>query len=234
MKADEKKCPQCAEVIKLDAKMCRHCGHQFSNEEITDTKARNKNRTGIGCVTGLVLLFLVGYCASKLPPPAPAGNQAGDGNLSALAEEGKPAKPASRWQYSESKDEMRGTTTRFAEVTSDNETQFDFPYHGGSTLTLQVRRRPEDGLNILASISKGQFLCNSFTNTTVAVKFDDGPIQRYRCTDTSSHDSDVIFISPPAKFLAALRKSKKVTIEPEFFQAGRRQFSFTTAGLEWK
>lgn len=26
----EKKCPQCAETVKKEAKICRHCGHRFT------------------------------------------------------------------------------------------------------------------------------------------------------------------------------------------------------------
>ncbi|MCS3859482.1 zinc ribbon domain-containing protein [Salinibacter ruber] len=30
----EKKCPMCAEYIKLEARRCKHCGHEFSKEEV--------------------------------------------------------------------------------------------------------------------------------------------------------------------------------------------------------
>ena len=30
----EKKCPDCAEYIKLEARVCKHCGHRFSDEEV--------------------------------------------------------------------------------------------------------------------------------------------------------------------------------------------------------
>lgn len=30
----EKKCPDCAEYIKLEAQVCKHCGHEFSEEEV--------------------------------------------------------------------------------------------------------------------------------------------------------------------------------------------------------
>jgi ribosomal protein L32 len=30
----EKKCPMCAEYIKLEARVCKHCGQEFSDEEV--------------------------------------------------------------------------------------------------------------------------------------------------------------------------------------------------------
>ncbi len=30
----EKKCPDCAEYIKLEARVCKHCGYRFSEEEV--------------------------------------------------------------------------------------------------------------------------------------------------------------------------------------------------------
>jgi len=31
--SDIKNCPMCAETIKYEAKLCKHCGHKFSEEE---------------------------------------------------------------------------------------------------------------------------------------------------------------------------------------------------------
>ena len=30
----DKKCPMCAEYIKLEARRCKHCGHEFSEREV--------------------------------------------------------------------------------------------------------------------------------------------------------------------------------------------------------
>jgi hypothetical protein len=37
-RSDIKKCPKCAETIKLEAKVCKHCGHEFSLREIAEEK----------------------------------------------------------------------------------------------------------------------------------------------------------------------------------------------------
>lgn len=36
MSDDEKVCSECAEVIKLEAKLCKHCGHKFSDAEVAE------------------------------------------------------------------------------------------------------------------------------------------------------------------------------------------------------
>ena len=50
---------------------------------------------------------------------------------------------AQAWEYRTRTDQMRGTTPRFAEVTSTNKVNFSAPYAGGSTLDLTVRERSQ-------------------------------------------------------------------------------------------
>lgn len=151
-----------------------------------------------------------------------------------VAEPQAPTEPASKWRYSEDVDAMRNEKTSFAQLKSENEAEFDFPYNGGSSAYIEVRRRPEDGLQVLVSVDKGQFMCNSFSGTTVNIKYDNGPVQKVGCTDTSSGNSDTIFLRTPARVLANLKAAKTVIIEPEFYQSGRFQFTFDARGLEFK
>ena len=138
---------------------------------------------------------------------------------------------AQAWEYRSKTDQMRSTTTRFAEATSTNKINFAAPYSGGSYLELTLRERSKDGLNILFTISKGQFQC--VTGCKFFAKFDEGKIYELAATNSSSGSADTIFVEDEAPFLEALRQSKKLIVEMEFYQEGSKQFVFNTAGLKW-
>lgn len=64
-----------------------------------------------------------------------------------------PASTAAGWLVTSRKDEIRGGTIHEASLTSTNEVQFDFPYAGGSSLTMTVRKHPEYGEDVIFQIS---------------------------------------------------------------------------------
>lgn len=133
------------------------------------------------------------------------------------------------WEYSEERDEMRGTVTKYASLESVNELQFDFPYNGGSRGNLVLRKSPKDGLNVMLRMDKGQF---AHTSEYVSVKFDDDPVVRFGAIPPADGSTELLFISPEAKFVTRLHKTNKVIIEATFFQEGRRQLTFDAKGLD--
>jgi len=180
---------------------------------------------------GLLFLFvgvpmLLGTLASVAPDASPANAPKG-----ALAS-ADTAAPQASWTYSRDTDQMRGTVTNYAMLQSTNQLQFDFPYNGGSTGAITLRKKAKS-LDVMLAIEHGQFMCHSFTNGTVAVKFDDGPVQHYACGEPSDGTSNVIFIEGPRHFVTALKRSHRLIVEAEFFQEGNRQLTFKTAGLKW-
>lgn len=139
-----------------------------------------------------------------------------------------------KWEYNESADEMSEKTTFFATLTSDNEVNFDFPYDGGSSLSITVRQDPKYGKDVYFRISKGQF-SNSY-NGSVSVKFDNGSIEKYNCSGSSDADTGILFLNGNvSSFIKKLKTAKQIKVQASFFQEGDRTFTFTTpVGLEWE
>lgn len=231
--------------------VCRECNVEVSSQAATCPKCGVKNpgrkavskSTGCFVAIGLVALLgvigAIGASSQKDGSPSntagthPAAIDDGQPAVSAGKEQSAPAAPESKWTYQESSDEMRGTKSHSASLVSDNQLDFEFPYNGGSFATLTLRKRATQGLNVILRIDKGQFLCSEYNHPTISVKFDSGPIRKFTCSESSDNSTGVLFIDNENKFVSGLRQSKKLTIEAEFFQEGRRQLSFSTAGLHW-
>lgn len=245
MSVDEKTCPQCAEQVKLAAKVCKHCGHTFTTQENADAlQAAGGGNTAIGCVVLVLLVLGIAMCSG--------GDDESEGDLSdvdaaaanveaaaeaALAEveagesPEKPIKERSAWSYSESKDELRGKTTYHARVVSDNSVQFDFPYNGGARLTMTVRKSPQYGSDVIFRISKGQYTCGLY-NCKGAISFD-GRSEALTLTTPADHSSDVLFATYGDAIIRKLKNSDRTIVELPFYQEGNRQFVFDTTNLEW-
>jgi hypothetical protein len=136
------------------------------------------------------------------------------------------------WQYTEETDEMTGKKSFFTSCQSENILTFDFPYDGGSIFTLGLRKN-KDGRVIFVTVSKGQFL-TSYDGSSMRVKFDDEPPLNFSCNGASDGSADVIFINSYSKFVNKLKKAKKISIEPEFYQEGKQIVRFKVEGLNWE
>jgi len=138
-----------------------------------------------------------------------------------------------KWNYQNSKEKMGRGTIKNAYVKSLNTLSFDFPYQGQQHATLQLRKHPKFGRDVIISIDKGQFLCNSYRGCKVSVRFDNGKPIRYNAVEPSDHSSTYIFIRNYKSFVSRAKKSKKIYIEAEFFQEGYRVMEFNSEGLKF-
>ncbi len=147
-----------------------------------------------------------------------------------------PAEPVSAWTYDEKKDEMRGKTRYLASLTSTNEIQLDFPYNGGSSMQLVLRDDPEYGKDVMLMISKGQLPCYTYDGCSFKVKFDDGPVRDISAAGAESGSSEVLFVQGAGgrkRLMEGLRSAKRMIVEVTVYDAGRQQFVFEPAGLNW-
>ena len=137
------------------------------------------------------------------------------------------------WQYGESKDSMRGTTDKYAVLTSSNVLNFSFPYNGGTSAELVIFSDKSRGYVIQLSVGKGQFL-----QKQMYLKFDDSKvIEVTKFGDTTvredgSPNSVTIAMGRPKEFVKKLSDAKHLTIEAMFYQDGSQQIEFETANLD--
>lgn len=139
---------------------------------------------------------------------------------------------ATGWVYDERKDEMRGETSKFARLDANSPINLNFPY-GSSTPKLTIRQDAKYGFDIFIT-ANGQFLCRSWDNDTLSVKFDDGPIREWSCAESDGGSSDIVFFNNERSLLSEIRKAKRFIVEANMYDAGRQQMTFDVAGLEWE
>lgn len=143
----------------------------------------------------------------------------------------KPDSLKSDWQISDVDDEMDGMG-HYAQITATNGLVFDFPYQGGSIVSLTIRRVKGE-TNAFLSVSKGQFV-SDYSNPMVRIKIDNKPTASYSTSAASDGSPDVLFINSAQRLIGALRGSKRATIEAQFYQEGNHKMEFNTKGFVWK
>lgn len=63
----EKKCPACAEYIKSEARVCRHCGYQYSQAQMAEQRKQEREiYEAITAGLGAIVLALLAYAIYNL------------------------------------------------------------------------------------------------------------------------------------------------------------------------
>lgn len=204
-----------------------------------DEKKKNANMAlWICCTIGvLILIFLMIFAATNPNNNTMGGATENDSAVvssvadvdSAIAAVDEKEKQIDEkaWGFHEEKDEMHGGNNVWATLESDDYATFDFPYDGGSSLTITVRYMKKYGNDVILNISKGQFGGNEYEGTNyVTVRFDGGSPHRYYFNEPDDGSSDQIFIVKKGGFISNLESSKKIIIEAPFYQSGCHIFHF--------
>ncbi len=149
-------------------------------------------------------------------------------------EKTKSADEKAKWKYSERVDEMTDATSYFASITSENYTEFDFPYDNKLIyMTLTVRKQPRSGVDVYMSIPEGQFN-PSYPSTKITARFGDEDPTSWTCSMPSDGSTEFLFIRDAANFVKKLKDANSLKIRAEFFQEGSHTFTFLTEGFEWE
>lgn len=180
----------------------------------------------------IFILGLIGACFGESETET-TSNGTSDSAVATIEEE-KKDEPKSKWEYSESVDEMTDKKSYLAYIVSENEVDFEFPYNGGSNLLLYLRNDPQYGQNIYIKITKGQFNMDLIDGQTIKVRFDEDQAFNVKCNGPSDHSMDVLFLNGYKKVVDRLKTAKTMKVSVEFFNEGTRTFTFDVANLNWE
>lgn len=223
------KCKECGAAISTKADACPKCGAK-------QIRTGGCAKVALGFVLFIAFVIVVSQCSSGTK------NSSSKTSLSSQAQNPQtPApkplqeplpKPGDQWNYYSNQDDMGKGVAHFASVESTNTVDFDFPYAGPQHATLTLRSHPRYGKDVILSIERGQFLCNSYQGCAVLVRFDDDKALRYSATGPSDNSTTTIFIHDYSRFVKAMSKAKRMRISAEFFQQGAPILDFDASGFD--
>lgn len=220
------KCKECGAEISTKAEACPKCGAK-------QVRTSGCAKVALGTIIFFVLISILGQCSR--PDRSPSAIQAPTASppqvaVSPQSEQMSPPavvpSPGAQWEYDQYTDPMQDGTTFSAEVKSTNTVSFDFPYEGAQHARLQLRTHPRHGKDVILRIEQGQFLCNSFQDCNVLVRFDDQEPVRFSGIGAADNSTETVFIRNYQRFVASMLKAERVRISVEVYQEGAPVFEF--------
>lgn len=138
-----------------------------------------------------------------------------------------------QWRYDVAEQQMTGGKRTTATVDSTNTVDFGFPYNGSQNARLTLRTDPQYGKDVIFGLEKGQILCSSYEGCAVQVRFDEEKPVNFAATAAADHSSNIVFIDDYPRFLAKMRKAKRVRLSVNIYQQGRPVFEFDVSGFNF-
>lgn len=184
---------------------------------------RNRVNTAL-----LATALIIGGCGNRAESqPAPIAPPQLPTSLPTSSESG--------WDYSTSKDEMRKTEIHMAKLSSSNVIELEFPYAGGSNLSIVIIKRSGEKSKAMLMLSNGQLSCVSQDGCRIEVKFDDQQVGGIHVSPAGNGFTDTLFVDKDwdTAFVRKLKTTNDLIIEVPVYRGGLRQFKFRTAGLKW-
>lgn len=190
----------------------------------------------IGLGTFLGLMLLLGGIGAIISGHAKVVSESPNKSDSVTASrDSVPAAPvvntSSTWNYSDEDDKMTSKKIYFASIDANDELDLKPPYDGANLATLTVRYKSGD--NVYLSVTKGQFMANAVDEEPIKVRFDSATAEIFYCDAPSDGSTTTLFITPTSKFIAKLKKAKKVLIQAEMYDNGIQEMEFEVNGFKW-
>ena len=146
----------------------------------------------------------------------------------------KPKPGAPEWIYSSHVDSATGRQVKTGRLVSRNSMDFDFPYNGIQFGSFVLRKHPRHGVDAFLSIKKGQLLCDSYTNQSVLIRFDNSSAIPYTCGKSTDYSSDIVFIEDVGQLIGRMKRAKTMYLTATVYGEGSRTWQFKVEGFTTK
>ena len=137
---------------------------------------------------------------------------------------------AGTWRYGKTTDRS-GKPVYKASLTASNRLQFAYPYTGGSTATLTIRKGADDTY-VYLEVSNGQFN-RSFQSGSARVRFDGSPAVTYTLSAAENGRANIVFFDASPTLVDRIKAAHALTIDVSFPSQRVQTIDFRTAGLRW-
>lgn len=134
------------------------------------------------------------------------------------------------WEYRKETNPM-GDEQKFYSVSSTDLVYLDFPYEGGSSGTITIRKKNGRIDAIMFLISQGQ-IHTEVEGNYFRIRFDEEKPVNWSMSESATGSSDIMFFDNETALLNKIKKSKKVTLEVPFYNNGNQHFVFNTENLK--
>lgn len=134
------------------------------------------------------------------------------------------------WEYRTETNSM-GDEQKFYSVSSTDLVYLDFPYEGGSSGTITIRKKNGRIDAIMFLVSQGQ-IHTEYEGNYFRIRFDEEKPVNWSMSESATGSSDIMFFDNETALLNKIKKSKKVALEVPFYQNGCKHFVFNTENLK--
>lgn len=163
------------------------------------------------------LIALIGLAACS-QPAAPTSGTPAQANMPI-------ATAAPTWINRDASDEMHGT--KMLRRSIDSTDTFTNQISGDPKPTRLTVQQAGKRQQVYIENANLQFMCTSFSETYVEVKFDQDAPKRYRCTPESTQAFGFAFIENEPRFIKRLNTAHSLAIGADVYQRGTEVMHFT-------
>lgn len=132
---------------------------------------------------------------------------------------------AATWSLKTTKDRLTDRPIVTYTAMSDNAFNFAFPYRGATRAQLAIRSKGNDDIDVVFLIERGQ-LMHDIRDGEIRVRFDDGEVEVFSTSPSTSRDSHITFLGGEPRFVERAIKAKRIRVEFAAFSNGTHVADF--------